>query len=319
MKNEIRFWRSMIFMFVIFTIMLLYPSISSATEEIYMRAFGSAGDPAVIFLHGGPGYNCFLFEAAAAETLSKTGLFVIVFDQRGCGRSKSPKADYTFSEAIADLDSIYKRAGVKKACLTGHSFGAAVALKFAAKYPEKVSSIILAGAPLDYPAGFKAIINNCRKVYAKKNTEFVAQMDLVEKLDPASIEYLNLCFMHAMSCGLYNPSKLTPEAEDIKKSVSKDKNYFLASKSEFLPVAGFLAKERYSTLDHTSSVVEIVKTIPVYGIYGAEDGLFDEACLEKIKSAVGEKNFMLVQGASHNIFRDQRAIFCDFVKKYASH
>lgn len=273
MNNEKRLSRTIFFAFVFFMILFSYPPVSEAGEEIYLRTFGSVGDPAVIFLHGGPGYNSFLFEAAAAEALSKKGLFVAVFDQRGCGRSKTSKAEYTFDEAVADLDSIYARAGIKKACLTGHSFGGAVALKFAGKYPQKVSSVILAGAPLDYPAGFKAIINNCRKVYAKKNAEFLKQMDLVEKLNPASLEYLNLCFMHAMSCGLYSPSKLTPEAEAVKKEVSKQKDYYLASKSEFLPVAGFLAKERYSTQDHTSSAVEIAKTIPVYGIYGAEDGL----------------------------------------------
>jgi len=318
MKKTFRFFRVMVFAFILLMALFSGSLVSGATEEIYMKTFGSDKDPAVVFLHGGPGYNCFLFEASAAEALSQKGLFVIVYDQRGCGRSKVSKAEYTFSEAVNDLDSIYSRAGVKKACLIGHSFGGAVALKFAAKYPEKVSGIVLAGAPLDYPGGFKAIINNCRKIYAGKKSEFAAQMDLVEKLDPASIEYLNLCFMHAMSCGLYSPSKMTPEAEEIKKMVSKDKNYFLASKSEFLPVAGFLAKERYSALDHTSSAVEIAKAVPVYGIYGAEDGLFDAACLEKIKHAIGEKNFTLVPGASHNIFRDQRAIFCDFIKKYAS-
>ena len=59
-------------------IFLIDVSTASAADELYVKKFGDPKNPAVIFIHGGPGYNCFMFEASAAA-LSKKITYKAVF------------------------------------------------------------------------------------------------------------------------------------------------------------------------------------------------------------------------------------------------
>lgn len=61
----------------------------ATAAEIYSAAYGKASDPAVIFLHGGPGYNSLDFEVTTAQKLADQGFYVIVYDRRGEGRSRA--------------------------------------------------------------------------------------------------------------------------------------------------------------------------------------------------------------------------------------
>jgi proline iminopeptidase len=58
------------------------------------------------------------------------------------------------------------------------------------------------------------------------------------------------------------------------------------------------------------------KNIPVYAIYGKEDGLFNQAHFDRVKKAVGDANFILVENSSHNVFLDRRETFINQVKKF---
>ncbi len=72
-------------------------------QRIYSKAYGDPSDPAIIFLHGGPGYNCAGFEFTTAQTLLESGFYVIVYDQRGCGRSQGfNDAEFTLRENLLE-------------------------------------------------------------------------------------------------------------------------------------------------------------------------------------------------------------------------
>ena len=111
-----------------------------SAQSIYTKAYGNPKDQAVVFLHGGPGYNSALFEGTTAEALSKNGFYVLVYDRRGEGRSEDQEAAFTFEETFKDLNRIYKKFKLKKAILIGHSFGGVVATLYAEQYPKKVKA-----------------------------------------------------------------------------------------------------------------------------------------------------------------------------------
>lgn len=90
----------------VFTILFLATIVANG-QTIYTKTFGNSKDKPVIFLHGGPGYNCVNFEATTAQQLADKGFFVIVYDRRGEGRSKDPNAKFTFNETFNDLNNIY--------------------------------------------------------------------------------------------------------------------------------------------------------------------------------------------------------------------
>ena len=123
--------------------------------------------PQSFFLHGGPGYNAATFEGTTAQQLSTHGLFVIVYDRRG-GKKQRPEASYTFEESVADIESMYKQFGLVRASLIGHSFGGMVGIAFANRYPGRVQSLVLVGAPVDLQASFRHIISQSRKKYEEK-------------------------------------------------------------------------------------------------------------------------------------------------------
>ncbi len=101
------------------------------------------GTPAV-FLHGGPG---------AGYSASHRGLFdparynVMLFDQRGCGRS-TPHAGLeanTTQHLVADIERLRVLAGVDRWLVFGGSWGSSLALAYAETHPERVSALVLRG------------------------------------------------------------------------------------------------------------------------------------------------------------------------------
>ena len=133
------------------TILLLFCVIISLitnvqTSTIYSKAYGQSNHPAIIFIHGGPRGNSTLFEGTTAEKLAEKGFYVIVYDRRGEGRSIDTMATFTYKEAIQDLNELYKTYKIKKANIIAHSFGGLVGTLFTEENPEKVNSLILAGA-----------------------------------------------------------------------------------------------------------------------------------------------------------------------------
>ncbi|WP_419912211.1 prolyl aminopeptidase [Hoeflea sp.] len=113
-------------------------------HEIYWELCGNpAGKPA-IFLHGGPGAGC---------TEDHRRLFdpdryrVLLFDQRGCGRS-TPHASLdsnTTWHIVDDIESLRMKFDVDRWLVLGGSWGSALALAYAETYPERVSELVLRG------------------------------------------------------------------------------------------------------------------------------------------------------------------------------
>ena len=84
------------------------------------------------------------------------------------------------------------------------------------------------------------------------------------------------------------------------------------------PVRGFYASHSYTTMDFGPLVFTVKEAIPVYGIYGVEDGLFSASTRSQIREIVGEDHFQAVEGASHSVFIDQRDEFIRLFKAFVS-
>jgi pimeloyl-ACP methyl ester carboxylesterase/DNA-binding CsgD family transcriptional regulator len=79
------------------------------------------------------------------EALSKNHTF-IRYDQRGCGLSDWSPPRMSFEDWIADLEAVVEANGLTRFPLLGMSQGGAIAIAYAARYPEKVSHLVLVGA-----------------------------------------------------------------------------------------------------------------------------------------------------------------------------
>jgi len=113
--------------------------------RFYYRVGGAApaGTPPVVFLHGGPGQGSEHFDALAGPVMERQ-LRMVYYDQRGSGLSERPvNRDYAIATLVDDIEALRQELGTPKLALIGHSFGAVLALEYAAKYPTNVSHVII--------------------------------------------------------------------------------------------------------------------------------------------------------------------------------
>jgi len=302
----------------ILTILILATIVANG-QSIYTKTFGNSKDKPIIFLHGGPGYNCVNFEATTAQKLAEKGFFVVVYDRRGEGRSKDPNAKFTFKETLDDLINIYKEYKLTKSILIGHSFGGVVATLFAEANPKKVQAIILVGAPVSLQQTFKNIIAKSKFIYqSKKDSVNLNYISMLENMDTTSIEYSSYCFGHAMQNGFYTPKNPSTETKSIYSTFRTDtllKKY--ASQMSYQAPQGFWKNEKYTTIDLTSNLDKLKKKkIKIFGLYGKDDGLYSAQQILDLQKQIGANNLKYFDSCSHNVFIDQQSQFIDAIKMW---
>src|SRR5690606_31911572 len=131
----------------------LFPSIDpyeTGTLEVgdghvlYYERSGTRGAKPAVFLHGGPGGGI----SAKHRQLFDPDLYdVMLFDQRGCGRS-TPHATLeanTTWHLVADMERLREAMGVESWLVFGGSWGSTLALAYAQTHPERVSELVLRG------------------------------------------------------------------------------------------------------------------------------------------------------------------------------
>ncbi|MFV0382397.1 prolyl aminopeptidase [Paracoccus sp. (in: a-proteobacteria)] len=111
---------------------------------IYVEECGHPRGRPVIVLHGGPGGGSSPY---MRRFFDPRHYRVVLFDQRGCGRSRPPASveANTTQHLIGDIETIRTRLGIDSAVLFGGSWGATLALAYAQRHPERVSQLVLRG------------------------------------------------------------------------------------------------------------------------------------------------------------------------------
>ena len=113
-------------------------------HEIYYEQCGNPKGKPAIFLHGGPGGGC---GSLSRRFFNPKKYRIILFDQRGCGRSKPHTCleDNTTWHLIEDIESIREMLDIKKWLVFGGSWGSTLAIAYAQKHPKNVSQLVLRG------------------------------------------------------------------------------------------------------------------------------------------------------------------------------
>jgi pimeloyl-ACP methyl ester carboxylesterase len=108
--------------------------------RLHARDWGGSGQ-AVVLLHG-LASNARIWDGVAPR-LAGAGLRVVALDQRGHGASDQPGSGYDFASVGRDLSSALAALGIERPVLAGHSWGANVALQFAADRPGALAGLAL--------------------------------------------------------------------------------------------------------------------------------------------------------------------------------
>ena len=113
-------------------------------HRIYWERSGTRGAKPAVFLHGGPGGG---FSGVHRRLFDPALYDVILFDQRGCGRS-TPFASLDNNntwDLVADIERLREMAGFEQWLVFGGSWGSTLALAYAETHPGRVSELVLRG------------------------------------------------------------------------------------------------------------------------------------------------------------------------------
>ncbi|MCC7257280.1 MAG: prolyl aminopeptidase [Gammaproteobacteria bacterium] len=138
----------------------LYPAIEpyrsgllrvSPVHEIYYEECGNPRGTPAVFVHGGPGAGG---DATPRRFFDPARYRVVLFDQRGCGRSR-PHAELrenTTQDLVADMERLRELLGIERWLVFGGSWGSTLALVYAETHPQRVAALVLRGVFMLRPA-----------------------------------------------------------------------------------------------------------------------------------------------------------------------
>jgi len=113
-------------------------------KNLRINYFETGSGKPLLVLHGW-GSNAERWRQVA-EILGKKGYRVFVPDLPGFGKSQEPDAVWGLDEYVLFVNDFAETLGLDKFFLLGHSFGGALACKFALKYPQKIEKLFLVAA-----------------------------------------------------------------------------------------------------------------------------------------------------------------------------
>lgn len=118
---------------------------------IYWECCGSPDGTPALYLHGGPGSGS---PSSARRFFDPKAYRFVLFDQRGCGRSKplvmrkSDLESNTTQHLIGDIESLRTHLSIDRWVVFGVSWGTTLALAYAQRHLDKVAALVLAGVTM---------------------------------------------------------------------------------------------------------------------------------------------------------------------------
>ncbi|WP_085305721.1 prolyl aminopeptidase [Colwellia polaris] len=166
---------------------------TAQTHQLYVEQCGNPDGIPVIFLHGGPGSGC----RPSHRCFFDPALYhIILFDQRGCGRSR-PKGllkHNTTGHLVEDIELIRQHLGIEKWLVFGGSWGTTLALTYAQRFADKVAGLILRGIFLARQQDIDWFYseNGAAKTYPEAWRYLVEHLPISQQAEPISAIYQQL-------------------------------------------------------------------------------------------------------------------------------
>ncbi|MEP7041933.1 MAG: alpha/beta fold hydrolase [Dokdonella sp.] len=144
-------------------------------HRVWYEQSGARDGIAVVLLHGGPGSGSTPRQRDIFDPLRYR---IVQFDQRGCGRS-TPLGETAHNHAdalVADIEALRAHLGVVQWLVSGGSWGASLALAYAAKHRERVTGVMLRGTFLTSHADLDWFFHGVAAFAPQAHADFLAQI-----------------------------------------------------------------------------------------------------------------------------------------------
>jgi proline iminopeptidase len=276
-----------------------------APHRMYYEQSGNPRGVAVVFLHGGPGAGS---SAVHRQFFDPAFYRIIVFDQRGAGRSTPLGCldQNTTPKLIQDMERLRAHLGVDRWLVFGGSWGSTLAIAYAEHHAERCRALVLRGIFLCRPSEIEWFLYGLRAIFPEPWRTFSGFIPEAERGDLLPAYYKRLTHpdpavhmpaartwsVYEGSCStlLPNPSLVADFASDrIALGLARiEAHYF--THDIFLP-HGFL-------LDHAARL----KPIPGVIVQGRYDIVCPAISADDLHAAWPEAEYVIVHDAGHSAF-----------------
>ena len=245
-------------------------------NKIYYAAYGNPKGIPVLYVHGGPGGGT---SARSLYFFNPKKYKVVLFDQRGCGKSTPFLSNHNndIFNLVEDMEKLRQKLNLERPLLFGGSFGSTLSLAYAIKYPKNVSAMILRGIFLGRDEDVEWLYRNGANWFFPDEFEkYLSILDDKDKSDPVK-GYYNLFNDEKISENVKNEAyqrfanlegtmvklktpnlKIVENPKNEIKQIAYLENYFFYHKT-------FKENDNY-ILDNTDKIKD-VKTIIIHGRY----------------------------------------------------
>ena len=280
--------------------------ITSDGHEIYFEVKGNSSSTPVVFLHGGPGARVV---PAHYDFFNPKLFFSILFDQRGCGKSKPfcELKNNNIQNLILDMERLREKLGLQKWILFGGSWGSTLALYYAINYPERCLGLVLRGVFLGTRNEIDWFLCGMRKFYPEAHKLLLKGLNFSELEQPTSDEILkrgselifskneevsqkaaNAWAKYEMSCSTIDYKEREMSGGSALSLAKIELHYFL--NNCFLKDNEILNN------------VNKIKNIPINIIQGRHDTICPPFTALKLRNKLTNSKLIMVENAGHSAF-----------------
>ncbi len=311
----------------------LYPPIEPYNEyklkvsdlhTIYVQEAGNPQGKPVVFLHGGPGGG---IEPVYRQYFNPDKWRIILFDQRGCGRS-TPFAELkenTTWDLVEDIEQIRRHSRIEKWAIFGGSWGSTLALAYAQNHPERCRALILRGIFLlrkselrwFYQEGASHIYPDAWEKYLEPIPE-AERGDLLQAYhDRLTSHDANIRLEAARAWSVWegSTSKLFQDAKVLERfGANKFAEAFARIECHYFINGGFLESEN-QLLENIDSI----RNIPAVIVQGRYDVVCPVTTAWELHKVWPEADFHVIPDAGHSMTEPGiRSMLIEYTDQYAA-
>ncbi|MBU6398266.1 MAG: prolyl aminopeptidase [Rhodospirillales bacterium] len=270
---------------------------------MYWEQVGNPAGKPVLFLHGGPGAGA---GAVHRRFFDPSIWRVIIFDQRGAGRSRplGSLENNNTPQLIDDIETLRTFMNIERMLLFGGSWGSTLALAYAQAYPEHVAGAVLRGIFLGREQEVEWFLYGLQRVFPDAHAAFTSFLPPEERHDLLEGYFRRLtdpdpqvqaAAARAWSVYEGSCSTLLPSMEAVT-TFAQDRTAIGLARIEahyfrnglFLPPGGLLAH------------MEKLREIPCEIVQGRYDMICPAQTAFELAAAWGQARLTLVPDAGHS-------------------
>ncbi|MBI1301004.1 MAG: prolyl aminopeptidase [Alphaproteobacteria bacterium] len=275
-----------------------------ATHNLYWEQSGNPDGVPILLLHGGPGAGA---TPKHRQFFDPNHYRIIIFDQRGAGRSTPLGCleNNTTAHLLEDIETLRQHLKIKKWHLFGGSWGSTLALSYAIKNPQNCISLILRGIFLCEQEEINWFLHGMQTIFPEAWDQFIQVIPEEEKHDLLDSYYRRLTndedrltqMEAAVSWSLYEGacSSLMPNYETITTPEQKQQALAMA-KIE----AHYFKHEVFSKENSILNYIEDLRSIPTTIIQGRYDVICPIITAHKLHQLWPEADYIVVPDAGHS-------------------